>query len=187
MIPIANTFTQEEQPGQKEKGGTAMLPCKQILVPTDFSSPSYEAVKAAGELALHFSSTLSILHVIPPVPIPHGTIPGVQSSGLQPDIGSGFDVASYEKQLESAAMESLEEVIKQRVRSPVLAAHPAVRRGDPPDVIASFAAENGMDLIVIATHGRTGWRRLAFGSVAEKVIRLAPCPVLTIREPGEQA
>jgi len=177
---------QAEERGQKEKGGTAMLPCKRILVPTDFSSPSYEAVKAAGELALHFSSTLWIVHVIPPVPIPHGTIPGIASSRVKPEVGPGFDILSYEQELEASAMESLQEVIKQRVRPPVLAAHPTVLRGDAPAMIASFAAENEIDLIVIATHGRTGWRRLAFGSVAEKVVRVAPCPVLTIREPGQR-
>jgi nucleotide-binding universal stress UspA family protein len=98
----------------------------------------------------------------------------------------GFDVVSYEKQLEASAVESLEEVIKQRVRPPVKAVHPTVLRGDAAPQIASFAAKKKLDLIVIATHGRTGWRRLAFGSVAEKVVRLAPCPVLTIQKPGKK-
>jgi len=52
--------------------------------------------------------------------------------------------------------------------------------GDPAQEICQAAKEKGADLIVIATHGQTGWRRLVFGSVTEKVVRLAPCPVLTI-------
>jgi nucleotide-binding universal stress UspA family protein len=163
-----------------------MLPCKQILVPTDFSKPSYKAVAAAGELALHFSSTLWVVHVIPPIPIPHGTIPAMPPGGAQPELHPGFDIVAYREELETSAMESLKEVIKQRVRPPVKAAHPLVLWGDAAPQITSCADEKEIDLIVIATHGRTGWRRLAFGSVAEKVVRLASCPVLTIHQKSEE-
>lgn len=60
-----------------------------------------------------------------------------------------------------------------------------VLHGDPADEIVRFAHDERKDLVVIATHGRTGWRRSVFGSVAERVIRLARCPVLTIRDPSE--
>jgi nucleotide-binding universal stress UspA family protein len=61
-----------------------------------------------------------------------------------------------------------------------------VALGEAADEIIRISEETKADLVVIATHGQTGWRRLVFGSVAEKVVRLAPCPVLTIRAPHEQ-
>jgi nucleotide-binding universal stress UspA family protein len=66
---------------------------------------------------------------------------------------------------------------------PDVIAHPVLASGDPPREIIRAAEDQKIDLIVIATHGHTGWGRLLFGSVAEKVVRLAPCPVLTIKAP----
>jgi len=144
-----------------------MLPIKKILCPTDFSEPSYEAIKTAGELAFHFGSELYLLHVVSPVPV-------IPMGG-----GAVFNVPLYEQELEVFSKRSLEEIINQmewrdmKVRLIVL-------RGNPPDEIVRIAEEEMVELIVIATRGRTGFDRIIFGSVAEKVVRLAPCPVLTI-------
>jgi len=59
--------------------------------------------------------------------------------------------------------------------------------GEAADEIVRMSEEQRVDLIVIATHGQTGWRHMVFGSVAEKVVRLAPCPVLTIRAPHKES
>jgi nucleotide-binding universal stress UspA family protein len=158
-----------------------MLPIKKILCPTDFSEPSYEAIKAAGELAYHFGSELHIVHVIAPVPIIPVPI------GPEP---SAFDVTLYEQELEISSKRALEEVVNQ-LESKELKTRLTALRGNPADEIARTADEENVDLIVIATRGRAGLDRLIFGSVADKIVRLAKCPVLTIRgrlsaEKGEE-
>ena len=150
-----------------------MLPLKKILWPTDFSDASYEALRTAETLALHFSAKLVLVHVIPPVPL----IPGY-------DAPSGVGSASYFEQVELTARESLDKIVTERVSSEV-ASLKMIVHGNPPDEVVRAAGEQNADLIVIATHGLTGWRRFIFGSVAEKVIRMAPCPVLTIQVPPD--
>ena len=145
-----------------------MLPFKKILYPTDFSDASYEALKAANELALHFSAELFLVHVVSPV---------VEAS-------AGFSPVGL-AQIEASAEKSLQEVVEQRV-SKELHARQTIVLGVAADEIIRMTEEEKADLIVIGTHGQTGWRHLVFGSVAEKVVRLAPCPVLTIRAPHEQ-
>ena len=145
-----------------------MLPFKKILYPTDFSEPSYEALKAASELALHFSSELCIVHVVSPA-----TAPPADPSG------SSFLVL---QEMEKAAKEALNEIVKKRMPKE-LSVRPIVVVGGAAEEIIQMSKKERVDLIVIATHGQTGWRHLVFGSVAEKVVRLAPCPVLTIRAP----
>ncbi|OGP88365.1 MAG: hypothetical protein A2156_05165 [Deltaproteobacteria bacterium RBG_16_48_10] len=145
-----------------------MLPIKKILCPTDFSEASYEAIKAAGELAFHFGSELCVLHIVSPVPlVPMGAEP------------SGFNVSLYERELEASSKRTLEEITHQ-LEWKDLKVRLIVLRGNAADEIVRTAGEENVDLIVIATRGRTGWDRLIFGSVAEKVVRLAKCPILTV-------
>ncbi len=145
-----------------------MLPIKKILCPTDFSEPSYEAIKTAGELAFHFGAELCLLHVVPPVPvIPMGEGP------------SAFDVSLYEQELETTSKRTLSEIIN-HLEWKDLMGRLIVLRGNAAEEIVRTAHEEKVDLIVIATRGRTGLDRLLFGSVAEKVVRLARCPVLTV-------
>jgi universal stress protein A len=153
-----------------------MLPIRKIVWPTDFSEPSYQALKAADELASHFSSELILVHVVTPIPL-HPT-------GMAAEAGAsstGF-VASYQQELELYAKKSLDQIILERI-SEGIESRAQVCLGDAANEIVGTAADEGADLIVIATHGLTGWRRFMFGSVAEKVVRLAQCPVLSIRGP----
>jgi nucleotide-binding universal stress UspA family protein len=151
-----------------------MLPFKRILCPTDFSEPSYEAIKAAGEMAFHFGSELCVLHVVSPVPlVPMGAEP------------SGFNVSLYERELEASSKRSLEEIINQ-MEWKHLKVRLIVLRGNAADEIVRVAEEEKAELIVIATRGRTGLDRLIFGSVAEKVVRFAKCPVLTVTSRPEK-
>lgn len=145
-----------------------MLPIKKILCPTDFSKPSYEAIKTAGELAFHFGSQLCLLHVVSPVP-------NVPIRGDQ----SVFNFLLYKQELEAYSKKTLEEIIN-HLEWRDLNTRLIALRGNPAEEIIRIANEEKVDLIVIATRGRTGFDRLVFGSVAEKVVRLAPCPVLTI-------
>jgi len=146
-----------------------MLPFKNILSPTDFSEPSYKAIKAASELALHFSARLVVLHVVSLTPLITGEI--------EP---TNFDVASYQQVLEKDASQKLQEVIKKLISKDVKNLVPMIASGSYSDEILRVAREEKSDLIVIGTRGRTGIALLVLGSVAERVVQLAPCPVLTI-------
>lgn len=145
-----------------------MLPFKKILCPTDFSEPACKAIQAAGELAEQFSSELILLHVV-------GTVPVLETpTGL-----AGFDVAAYRQELADAAQTSLTQRVKQYVPASVTA-RTLVVNGDAAHEIGRVAEEAGVDLIVLSTHGESGWRHRLFGSVLEKVLRIADCPVLAV-------
>ena len=150
-----------------------MLPFKKLLCPTDFSEPSYKALKSANELTLHFSSELILLHVVSPIHV----IP-------IPDPPVGIYAPSYAEDMGVLARKKLQEVVQGKLPREAKA-RAIVAHGNPADEIIRTATDEHADIIVIATHGLTGWRHLLFGSVAEKVVRLAPCMVLTIRAPGE--
>jgi universal stress protein A len=150
-----------------------MLPFKKILCPTDFSEPALVALKRADELARHFSAELLVMHVIPSLPGPH--------TYADPPLATSFDVPMFQQQLAIQAEQMLKDLItshKMRVRD-------IVTTGEAAPEILRVAEKEHVDLIVIASHGETGWRRLVFGSVAEKVVRQAPCPVLTIMAPAK--
>lgn len=136
-----------------------------ILAPTDFSVHANQAVTSAFELAQTCGAKLSLLHVIE---IPEYAI----------------EVALPLADLEQQARQSLAGLLPKAV-----AAHVEVTRlvelGVPYLRILEVARTEHVDLIVMATHGRTGLGHLVLGSVAERIVRLAPCPVLTIRSTGE--
>jgi len=151
-----------------------MLPIKNILCPTDFSDPSYEALKAADELAVHFGATLHITNVVPLVPIVEAPI-GVESAS--------FNVASYQQELEGQAQKSLKNMVEQKISRGVTAVT-EVLIGNAAGEVMRYASEKRIDMIVIATHGLSGWRRFISGSTTEQIVRQASCPVLTIRKPA---
>jgi len=151
-----------------------MLPIKNILCPTDFSDPSYEALKAADELAAHFGATLHITNVVPLVPIVEAPI-GVESAS--------FNVASYQQELEGQAQKSLKNMVEQKISRGVTAVT-EVLIGNAAGEVMRYASEKRIDMIVIATHGLSGWRRFISGSTTEQIVRQASCPVLTIRKPA---
>ena len=152
-----------------------MLPIRRILWPTDFSAPSYGALEAAEELAQNFSAELVVLHVIPPIPI-------IPTGG---NLESVFS-ASYPLETESQAREALRKVMESNI-SGKTKTEALVVHGSVGGEIVNVAEKENIDVIVMATHGSTGWQRFVFGSVAEKVIRMAPCPVLSIQVPPQEA
>jgi nucleotide-binding universal stress UspA family protein len=156
-----------------------MLSIKKIICPTDFSDPAGLALAKAAELASHFGAELCLVHIVPEVPRP--------TWGLQfaedPDYYEA-ELAKYEKDLYGGSERKLREILAQ-VGAPGLSSRAVVGLGsNAADEIIRIADEEKADLIVIATHGFTGWRHLVFGSVAEKVVRIASCPVLTVRAPA---
>lgn len=147
-----------------------MFDIKKILAPTDFSPHAEGALEVACELAGKFAAELHLVHVLPEV-IPVVADLSVAAT-LPPD---------YYEQAESQAKESLDQAIKANWARPA-SVKTAVRWGNAVDAIGEYASENAIDLIVVSTHGRTGLSHVLLGSVAERIVREAPCPVLTLRD-----
>ncbi len=156
---------------KKRKVKKNMLKMNRILWPTDFSEPSYEAFKVAKEMALHFKAEFHLVHVITPLP-PFAPAPKDRPS---------FDVAAYVKNLRLSAEKSLQEVIGKKVGNK-LKAQAKVLHGDAAVEIARIAHKKKIDLIVISSHGTTGWQRFLLGSVTEKLARISTVPILIIRQ-----
>lgn len=157
-----------------------MLPFESIICPVDFSEPSLTALDAAVELAVHFQARLAVVHAIQPL-----VYLTMQAAGGLPG-PMPVDPTPYQDEQRRSAQDSLAEVVRTRT-PPELKAKAVLVEGNPPDMIVQAARERGASLVVIATHGQTGWRRFLFGSVTERVVRLAECPVLTIQPPHRAA
>ena len=149
-----------------------MLSFRKILCPSDFSDASRAAMKAAAELAGQYKAELCVVHVVPVVPT------------VAPDPNFVLAVPEYERALHADAIRQLEVLTKDLVGQG-LAVKTVVGHGDAGHEIVRIAKAEAVDLIVIATHGATGWQHVMFGSVAEKVVRLAHRPVLVIPVPRQ--
>lgn len=142
-----------------------MLPFSRILVPVDFSPTSEVAVGAAIELARTFGARLTLLHV-----------------WSIPSMGYAEALAWPLEGMEAAARAALDDVLARVVKS-VPTTDTQLRFGVDWERIIEAIGDDKSDLVVMGTHGRTGLSRMFLGSVAEKVVRMSPVPVLTIRAP----
>jgi universal stress protein A len=154
-----------------------MLKVKKILCPTDLSEPSLNALDYATEIASLFQAELKLLYVVPVLP-PRPAAPG--------DPLTSYEIPEYEPMLRKESEQRLEAIISQRVPKSVKV-EPMIGNGKPAYEIVRIAEQEKADLIVISTQGHTGWHHFVVGSVAEKVIQMAPCPVLAVREPRRAA
>ena len=149
-----------------------MIQFGKIVCPTDFSEASLEGIKAANSIAERFSSELILAYVILPIlPI---TAPAGESQS--------YDVLGYNREMRVSAQRSIEEMAG-RIISDNIKKKTAVLEGTAAEEIVTLAGDENADMIIMSTHGMTGWRRFVFGSVTERVVRLADCPVLTIPAP----
>ena len=149
-----------------------MIKLKTILVPTDFSECSDAAVKYGYALAEAFGATLHLLNVVQD---PY-TMPWAAEGFAAPigDLLADWEAHAKRRLAESVpAAAASKTVVKTQVGSP----HPEIVR---------YAVEQGIDLIVLGTHGRGPLGHMLLGSVAERVVRTAPCPVLTVRHPQHE-
>jgi universal stress protein A len=144
------------------------LRLKKILVPIDFSPPSKNAFKYAVRFAEEFGGELTLLYVLEPQ-----SVTGYAGIPEATAFVEG-DIVAAGKHLRSL----IATVRNGKIERP----HWKVRAGLPSHVIVEVAKEMDVDLIVIATHGYTGWKHFCIGSTAERVVRAAPCPVLVVRE-----
>ncbi|GIX47410.1 MAG: universal stress protein [Candidatus Tectimicrobiota bacterium] len=157
-----------------------------ILAPTDFSAPAQQALGYAFEEAKQHEAKVTLLHVLPrqagdEVYYLKGT-PAPPMS-FDPDFGGPLPLPSstppaLHRDRYEEAMAQLRDLIPAELAS---RCEVRVTAGDPAEAIVRMARELAADLIVMGTHGRTGLQHVLLGSVAEKVVRHAPCPVLTIR------
>ena len=138
-----------------------------ILVPVDFSEPSQQVLDYAIALAGKLEASLTILHVI-------------QRPVLGPGTGMGAVYGSYMEQVEPAAQQNIRDAVE-RVRKAGVECAGEVAHGTPFQQIIDMADNRQVDLIVMGSHGHTGLQHFLLGSVAERVVRLAPCPVLVVR------
>ena len=145
-----------------------MITIKTILVPTDFSECSDAAVKYGRAMADTFGASLHLLH-------------GVQDPYTQPWAAEAVPapLGDMLAQWQAQARVRLQELMPEGARADVMV---AVQVGSPFQEIVRYAEEQAIDLIVIGTHGRGPLGHMLLGSVAEKVVRKAPCPVLTVRQ-----
>lgn len=151
-----------------DESGSARIVVRRILVPIDFSE--FSPLPVAIEMARAYGAELDLLHVIEEAVLP--TIYGVEP--LSPS------APLYIERTEGALRKLLDEA-----GAGDITARQHVRIGHAPRRILEFADEGRVDLIVLGSHGRTGLGRLLIGSVAEKVVRLAPCPVFTLKSYGK--
>ena len=146
-----------------------MIQLTNILVPTDFGTTSEAALVYARDFAGRYHARLHLLHVADNV-----LARFAGSVAFQPDL---------QTEVETAAKERVDAVLTERDRSELHALGVVITSLTVADAIVDFAKDRGMDLIVMGTHGRGAVAHLLMGSVAERVVRLAPCPVLTVRRP----
>jgi universal stress protein A len=153
-----------------------------ILCPVDLSSFSLDALKLAVKLAATQDATLDVLHVI------HNPFDEIYMSAITQTDPALIDAYATEPQRRAKILRATEEhsevLLKQFCHDVVqhygrVRYH--IRRGDPFEAILETTEDLMTDLVVLATHGRTGIKRLVIGNVAEKVVRHAPCPVLTVK------
>lgn len=150
-----------------------MIKIERILFPTDFSANSKHALKYALSFATEHNAKLYILHVIQKLNIPVGM--GV----------SAFPVSKIYDNMEQEAKKKIQHLIPKRFLEKIQVENIIVR-GTPFLEIIKAAKKYDIDMITIATHGRTGLAHAFLGSTTEKVVRKAPCPVLCVKHPEHE-
>jgi nucleotide-binding universal stress UspA family protein len=149
-----------------------MIRFKKMICATDFSGPAMRALDYARALAEKFGAELTVVNVVDTVPT------GAPPVGGSP-VATTLNVAEHQKMLTRTARQNLDELLEKH-GSPDLAIRKHVAEGRPSAEIVQLAEEEGADLIVLGTQGHGRLHRFLFGSVAERVVRSAPCPVLTV-------
>jgi nucleotide-binding universal stress UspA family protein len=152
-----------------------MIALKKVLVATDFSEPSEAALAYGRELARTFGASLTAVHVVDNI--------------LTRAYGSdGIVLADPElqREIEAGAQRQLDAMLFDEDRKALGAIGLVVTSNSPSAAIVTYARDAAIDLLVMGTHGRGAIAHLLMGSVAERVVRTAPCPVLTVRHPERE-
>lgn len=145
-----------------------MIALKRILVATDFSEPAKVAVAYGRDLARQYDAGLHVVHVIENVLAYYGS-------------EAGFALADVERNIERSVQKDLDAAIAANGDGPLNAIAVVERASNVAHALTEYARQQAIDLIIVGTHGRGAVSRFLMGSVAERVVRSAPCPVLTVR------
>jgi universal stress protein A len=156
--------------GKSPFGRPEAVEIKRILVPTDFSAHARDALDHARSLAATFNARLTLLHVFEPINLAYESV--------------SAQMVECAQRAEDDARELLADLYAEVKAAPGPAAHAVFVTGRPEEKIVGMAKKLKQDLIVISTHGHTGLKHLFLGSVAERVLRHATCPVLVLRMAG---
>ena len=152
-----------------------MITLKNVMVATDFSKTSETALEYGRAFARTFGATLHVVHV-------------VENAFTRMTAGE-FGVLNFEeilREMQTASQKEIDKLVREddrrelNARATISLAHDAVHG------ISAYAKDEKIDMIVMGTHGRTALSHMLMGSVAEKVVRMAPCPVLTVRHPEHE-
>jgi nucleotide-binding universal stress UspA family protein len=152
-----------------------MITLKNILVATDFSEPSEAALTYGRTLARTFGAALHVLHVADNL-----------SSAVYGVDGFVASMPDLQKEIEDSAREQLNDLLVDNDEPPLPTRRVVITSMTPALAIVEYAELEDIDLIVTGTHGRGAVAHLLMGSVAERVVRTAPCPVLTVRHPERE-
>lgn len=145
---------------------------QRILVPVDFSDTSKKALEYANFIANRFDAKMDVVHVWRPSEYAGDEM--VLLTRSEPELTLSTFLRNHADQMLTSFLEGVPHSNRR------------LEEGEPAHVISQVATEGGYDLIVMGTHGRTGLSHVMMGSVAEKVVRLAPCPVITYRVPASK-
>ena len=152
-----------------------MITLNNILVATDFSEPSDAALTYGRALARNFGAKLHVVHVVGSVP---ALVYGAEAYAAS--------MPELQQELEDSARKQLAALLVDNDEQPMAVRPVVVTSNAPALAIVDYAARERIDLIVTGTQGRGGVAHLLMGSVAERVVRTAPCPVLTVRHPEHE-
>ena len=152
-----------------------MITLKNILVATDFSEPSEAALAYGRALARDFNGTLHVVHVV-------GNV-GSAVYGAEAYVTS---VPELQQDVEDAARKQLDDLLVDNDEPPLPTRRVLITSNAPALAIVDYARQEHINLIITGTHGRGAVAHLLMGSVAERVVRTAPCPVLTVRHPEHE-
>lgn len=152
-----------------------MIVLENVLVSTDFSEPSITALEYGRTIARTFGASLHVAHVID-----HVFLQGLVADAAPPNY------AYLLQELEAEGRRQLDATVREDDRRELGAKAVLLTCTTAAEGIVTYAKTANVDLIVMGTHGRGGWSHLVMGSVAEKVVRTAPCPVLTVRHPQHE-
>jgi nucleotide-binding universal stress UspA family protein len=159
----------------RNKAADFAVNMRTILLPTDFSDCANFALPYAAGIARATGASLLCLHVVETV------VPAVGYTGMSEPLPIG-DIS---EQLEDSAERELPKIAESGECSG-LNVEELIVHGEAATEIVRVAQERGVDLIIVSSHGRTGWGRILFGSTAEAVVRHATCPVLVVKPPQEE-
>jgi nucleotide-binding universal stress UspA family protein len=151
-----------------------MVILKNVLVATDFGETSDAALTYGRDLARTFGARLHVLHVAENVVVRYAN---EMSMAFLPEL---------QTQIEEEARKNIEALVSDEDKKALNARAAVITSVRAAEAIVQYASDHAIDLIVMGTHGRQGFDHLVMGSVAERVVRTAPCPVLTVRHPERE-